>query len=391
MRLLFQENQADAGQRVFDITAEGRVVRSDVDIAKTVGRNAAYDVRFTVPVSDGRLDLGFVPKRGVPTVSGVEVISTAAVPQSPPAPLVRLSPSSFFTQDISKAPLAANSAAVSAHLLRQVENNWGGTAAFNTYRYNNSFYEVPATQKKVRVEFYDCQRKGYVPRGLYDGPRYFEDVPIPPNAVPASGTDKQLTIHDRSADKLWDFWVTEKQPNGSWRACWGGRIDNVSKSQGVFDHPFGATASGLAMTPGAISIDDVRRGSIDHAMYLAVLEPATWQKVSWPANRSDGSSTHPDAVMQGQRLRLDPDLDLSTIPMTPIARTIAVAAQKYGFVVADKAGAVAVITESGNREKAATGTNPWDELLVGPDYEVMRGFPWKHIQVLPKDYGKPVR
>ena len=50
-----------------------------------------------------------------------------------------------------------------------------------------------------------------------------------------------------------------------------------------------------------------------------------------------------------------------------------------------------VVTESGNAEKARTGVNPWDGMLAGPDYQAMQGFPWEHIQVLPKDYGKPRR
>ncbi|MDO5627810.1 MAG: malectin domain-containing carbohydrate-binding protein [Mobilicoccus sp.] len=393
VRLLFADHSsARPGDRVFDVRAEGRVVARDVDVVKAVGRSAAHEVTFTVPVSDGRLDLEFVARTGTPILAAVEVTSTTPVaPLSPVRPLVNIAAHSFYTQDISKAPLARNSAAASRHLLRQVTDNWGGVAAFNAYRFNNSFYEVPANQRSVRVDFYDCQKKKYVPSGLFDGPKYFENVPIPANAVPATGTDKQLTIYDRSADKLWDFWVTEKQANGRWRACWGGRIDNVSKDQGVFPAPYGATASGLAMTPGVISMESFRRGRIDHAMYLAIIEPAAWNRVSWPANRSDGWSKDADALMEGQRLRLDPTLDLSRIEMTPVARMVAEAAQTYGFIVADKAGAVAVVTESGNAEKARTGTNPWDSMLAGPDYKALAGFPWEHIQVLPPDYGKPAR
>ncbi|WP_051992155.1 malectin domain-containing carbohydrate-binding protein [Mobilicoccus pelagius] len=393
VRLLFSENWfTRSGERVFDVTAEGRRVARDVDVVKAVGKNAARDVTFTVPVRDGRLDLGFVAKKDLPILSGVEVVSTTPVAvTAAPSPKVPLARNSAFFTDIRTAPLAPNSARAAAGLTKQVRDNWGGVAAFNARRFNNSFYEVPATQRKVRVNFYDCQRKGYTPAGLFDGPKHFVDVPIPPNAVPATGSDKQLTVYDRTADKLWDFWVTEKRPDGSWRACWGGRIDDVSRSQGVFPRPYGASASGLAMTPGVISIDEFRRGRVDHAMYLALIDVAKWDRYSWPANRSDGLSNDPDAIMEGQRLRLDPTLDLSTIPMTPVARMVAEAAQKYGFVVADKAGAVAVATESGNAEKARTGVDPWNGLLAGPDYQAMQGFPWEHIQVLPKDYGKPTR
>lgn len=391
VRLMFADHAATrAGQRVFDVRAEGRVVARDVDVVRRVGAGAAHDITVNVPVSDGRLDLEFVAKKGAPILAGVEVTSTAPVAPLPEvSPKVALSADTFFRADVSKAPLAANSARASAHLAKQVDQHWGGVAAFNARRFNNSFYEVGPNQPKVRVKFHDCQKKGYTPAGLYDGAKHFVDVPIPANAVPATGTDKQLTVYDRSADKLWDFWVTSKDSSGAWQACWGGRIDSVSENQGIFTAPYGATASGLAMTPGVITLDEFRRGRIDHAMYLAIIEPAAWNKVSWPANRSDGWSSNPDALMEGQRVRLDPELDLSTVPLTPVGRMVAEAAQKYGFVIADKAGAVAVVTESGNAEKARTGVDPWDTLLPGPDYQALRNFPWEHIQVLPKDYGRP--
>ena len=69
---------------------------------------------------------------------------------------------------------------------------------------------------------------------------------------------------------------------------------------------------------------------------------------------------------------------------------IAVAAQKYGFIVNDKGGAVAVIAEDGTSTAAVTGTNPWTTLLNGvPSYSMMRNFPWDRLQALPRDYMKP--
>ena len=69
-------------QRVFDVSAEGRVEASEVDIAAAVGSNHAHHVIFTVAVTDGRLDLGFTAKVGEAKVSGIEVAfvhsSTAA-------------------------------------------------------------------------------------------------------------------------------------------------------------------------------------------------------------------------------------------------------------------------------------------------------------------------
>jgi beta-glucanase (GH16 family) len=70
------------GQRVFDVSAEGRVAASGVDIVAAAGRNHAHHVIFTVAVTDGRLDLGFLGEVRDAKVNGIEVAfvrsSTAA-------------------------------------------------------------------------------------------------------------------------------------------------------------------------------------------------------------------------------------------------------------------------------------------------------------------------
>ncbi|HVV30347.1 MAG TPA: hypothetical protein VHC41_05660, partial [Mycobacteriales bacterium] len=66
------------------------------------------------------------------------------------------------------------------------------------------------------------------------------------------------------------------------------------------------------------------------------------------------------------------------------------AAQKYGFIVTDQSGAVAVQAESGVPMQQATGTNPWTAIMNGtPSYQMLTNFPWTKLQALPANYGKP--
>ena len=116
---------------------------------------------------------------------------------------------SVWKTDISKAPVAANSAVLVNSIANQVKTYYG-VAAFNVHRYNASFYTVPQSQPKVRVKFHDCQNKRYTPAGLYGPNGQFEDVPIPPDAIPAYGTDAALTIYQPSTDTYWDFWRAEQ-------------------------------------------------------------------------------------------------------------------------------------------------------------------------------------
>jgi hypothetical protein len=73
-----------------------------------------------------------------------------------------------------------------------------------------------------------------------------------------------------------------------------------------------------------------------------------------------------------------------------VARTIARAAQKYGFVVWDKAGAISLRVQNPKSYTALGQADPYAALFNGtPNYALLDGFPWDRLQFLPKDYGKP--
>ncbi len=296
---------------------------------------------------------------------------------------------SAWKQDISQAPTHTRSAAMVRNVADQAAKYYGGIAAFNAYRYSTSVYTVAANTPRADVRWHNCQRKSYTPAGLTGPGGQFSQVPIPAEAVPAAGTDGELTIYSPATDQLWEFWQAKKV-DGTWQACWGGRIDRVSTDPGYFSGGFGASASGLAIVGGTIGIKEAQAGRIDHALALALPAPGNWNEFSWPAQRSDGYDKSAAAVPEGTRLRLDPSIDVDKLKLTPIAKMIAKAAQKYGFIVTDKAGCVAVTAESPTATIAATGVDPWKELMQGkPDYLIMKNFPWDKLQALPKDWGKP--
>ena len=293
---------------------------------------------------------------------------------------------SVWRQDISTAPVADDSAGMVAGLASQVADHYGGVAAFNVNAYTASYYEVGADTPRIDVAWDNCQNKKYTPKGLVGDGGQLSRVPVPADAVPARGRDAQLTIYSPSSDQLWELWRA-KEVDGGWQACWGGRIDGVSRSPGYFTGGFGASASGLAISGGMVWVDDARAGRIDHALSLAILNVRKWKTVSWPAQRSDGGDESPAAIPAGTRLRLDPNLDLDGLGLTPTALMIARAAQRYGFIVTDRSGAVAVTAQSGGTQ---TSQDPWADLLAGKkSYEVMAGFPWDRLQALPQDYGEP--
>ncbi|NAZ81530.1 hypothetical protein GTR02_06830 [Kineococcus sp. R8] len=320
------------------------------------------------------------------------LVRSARDEPGPPAPApvaadYPFGPRSVWRTDLSDAPVDPRSAAMVADLERQVADHWGGVASFNVDKYTASWWTAGPDTPRVDVAFDDCQRKGSVPAGLLGEGGQFTDVPIPAGAAPSPGTDGQLTIHSPSTDQLWELWRVERTASG-WSACWGGRLDRVSASPGWFEDGFGASASGLAMSAGTVWVDDVRRGEINHALGLAILQPADWTRVRWPAQRSDGNDRDADALPEGTRLRLDPAVDVDALELTPLARLVARSAQTYGFVVTDQAGAVNIGAQTGQPLEDDPGF--WDRTMAGvPSYQVLAGFPWDRLQVVAEDHGRP--
>ena len=199
-----------------------------------------------------------------------------------------------------------------------------------------------------------------------------------------------MTIYDPATGRLWEFWKAAKV-NGMWNACWGGRIDDVSTSRGYFDRPFGSAASSLVNAAGMVTIAEARAGVIPHALSIA-LPQTKLQVAAWPAQRTDGRDTHPDAIPEGARMRLDPTVNVDTLPMSRLGKALARAAQKYGLLVADVSEGVVLDGESGQLAIQAGRTDPWLAIFDKSRYEtggtVLDGFPWSRIQFVQDGWGR---
>src|SRR5207253_11366342 len=64
-----------AGKRVFDVTAEGARVLANVDIWAEAGQFAALTKSVKVPVTDGLLNLSFIPLVDNANISAIEVLA----------------------------------------------------------------------------------------------------------------------------------------------------------------------------------------------------------------------------------------------------------------------------------------------------------------------------
>jgi hypothetical protein len=294
------------------------------------------------------------------------------------------SPTSFWNEPLpSEAPLAAESSALVEDLDTQVSaleaSNTGPW--INTRDWSVPIYTVSARQPTVRVRLVGA----YGERALQSA---WDAVPLPSTAQPALGKDAHLVVWQPSTDRLWEFWHLAHGAGG-WSAEWGGAMRHVSDSSGVYGTRawpgakpwWGASASSLSIAGGLITLSDLQRGSIDHALAISITDVRAGVYAS-PARRDDGVSTDPLSLPEGARLRLPPDLDLDALHLPKLTLEIARAAQRYGLVVRDRSFAIAFFAQ----DPIPTGAEPYAG--TGGYFEgqypnqLLASFPWSKLEVL---------
>jgi hypothetical protein len=187
---------------------------------------------------------------------------------------------------------------------------------------------------------------------------------------------------------MWEFWEMSRGVEG-WQAAWGGAMENVSGSSGVYgpkawpggQPQWGATASSLPLVGGLITLEDLEKRQINHALAMALPEPRAGVYAS-PASSDDGTSPSSLSLPEGAHLRLDPKLNLASLHLPPLTLELAEAAQRYGIIVRDHAGIVVFY----GQDPTPTGTNPY----IGPNGyvgdntlgQIIADFPWNHLQLL---------
>jgi hypothetical protein len=297
-------------------------------------------------------------------------------------------PTSFWYQVIpANATLHPNSANFTAEFQRQLKAYYGNVK-INTTSYASPVYTAPGNTPTTAVHFWDCQGKRWADPSLV---KQWSAVPVPNDAQQASGSDAEMTIYQPSSDTIWEFWQTRNQ-GGVWQACWGGRLQHASKSDGIFPSGYGTTATGLPFLGGQVTAEELKRGEIRHAIGISLVDVERFGILSWPANRSDGYNPNnaPNRIAEGQRFRLDPTVDVDALSMHPVGKVIAKAAQKYGFVVWDKAGSISLRAQNPKSYTALGNADPYPALFNGTaDNALLDGFPWNRLQFLPMNYGKP--
>jgi hypothetical protein len=253
----------------------------------------------------------------------------------------------------------------------------------NTTKYSVSLYTVPAHEQTVTVQLRGTSEPALA--------RAWKAVPLPDDAQPSPGSDGDLFVWQPSSDRLWEFWRL-KRTAGGWSARWGGAMRHVSADSGVYEprvwpgakDGWGVSASSMSLVGGLITLEDLQKGRINHALALAI--PGVRGGVyASPAHRTDGYSSNPLALPEGAHLRLNPALNLASLHLPPVTLMIAEAAQQYGIYVTDGTGKSGVVQFSA-QDPVGMSTDPYE----GPGgyfggqspLQILSAFPWSQLELL---------
>jgi len=257
-----------------------------------------------------------------PDLGSCQVFPDPPTSLSPSAP--SLPDEAAWNQDISRAPLAPNSAATIAYIDANGGNflhpDFGSPRA-----YGFPYAVVGAGRPKLPVH--------YTAYGSESDPGPF---PIPGGAPVEGGRssdgDRHVLVVDRSSCTLYELYRGFFQSSGRphWNADSGARWDLRSTALRP-DSWTSADAAGLPIFPGLVRYDEVAAGRLDHAIRITFDSTRnTWVH---PASHCAGDSNDPNAPAMGARLRLKAGYGLGGF--SGGAKTIAEALKHYGAIVAD--------------------------------------------------------
>jgi hypothetical protein len=223
---------------------------------------------------------------------------------------------------------------------------------------------APATQPLVPVTFEDYADESD------PGPYPFPDranVLIEGNSPESCDGDCHLLVIQSGTCLLYEGYACEYR-QGGYHCANGAKWD--LNEVGYGQRPRGwtsADAAGLAIAPGLLRYDEVRRGEVTHALRFTLrctadkyVAPATHRAVPGGCAPNEGPPL-------GTRVRLKADYDLSGVPAG--ARAVLEGMKKYGMILADN-GSNFYFQGEANRGYREEDIEPLKEVPAGA-FEVL--------------------
>jgi hypothetical protein len=204
-----------------------------------------------------------------------------------------------------------------------------------------------------------------------------QSIPVPAGAIPGPGSDGQIIFWDPNTGVEYGLWqFAGPDASGNYSATNGWRYHTTAGYYGRFADGLAGRGAGTPYSAGLVRKWEIDQGHIDHALAFAYDSPSG--AFVYPASKSDGGNfggvTGIDAP-EGARLQLNPaltDTDFNNWGLTPPAKIIAKAMQKYGMYTIDHSGSSKIYLE--DRHTAGWGSDITRNML--------NAIPWSQFRVI---------
>ena len=250
---------------------------------------------------------------------GASIALAHPLPGAPQCPI--FPPNNPWNQRVDRLPVARNSTT----LLSAIGLNAPLHAGFGAGLWDGSPigipYSVVSNTPSAHVSF-DPEYASRAYRGLYP---LVGGLPIE-----QSDTDYHLIVVNRKTCLDYELFGAYHLADGAWGATTG-VVFNLRSNRMRPKGWTSADAAGLPILPGLARYDEVRGGSIDHALRFTA--PITRAAFVYPARHYGSGTNNPSLPPMGLRVRLKASVDISHLPRQ--ARVIARALKEYGMILAD--------------------------------------------------------
>lgn len=266
-------------------------------------------------------------------------------------------PDSIWTQDVSQAPIDPHSATMIGWLAKN--GGWGR----GRMEVDFSIRVLRASTNTPKVPFHKGQDWMVLDSDM------ISKIPLPADGgiegesgyrCEVSQNDCHLIVVDRGEGKLYEAYQADGERNtlsANFLAVWD--LNRTYPPSGRGEQCTSADAAGFPIAPLLFSADELAAGSVNHAIRFILPNARIREGVYVHPATHAGSPRGPDtALPMGAHLRLKASYDVSQL--TPAARVVARALQKYGMFLAD-GGNIALTAQSD-----ADTTTKYTDVNFGP-------------------------
>jgi hypothetical protein len=270
-------------------------------------------------VLDAGAVIGNTPLGHIDPVPAVAIAGCTIMPQD-----------SFAHADVRALPVHARSAEwidyLGARALR-IPATLDTSAPLSPVRYGGGFNTADKATPRANVMHYG----GYGTTHFY-----FGAFPYPSPFQVQTGFDLHAIVVETNECAAYEFIGFDAVgPKALGSVRWDLRAYDYQPSN------YSINVVGWPLVALMLRADEVRAGRVDHALSFVITDArrangTTDAPPLWPAKRSDGPSTLPNALPMGAWLRLRSDVDLAAF--APAARVVAEALKVHGMLLGDSGG-----------------------------------------------------